>query len=166
MDNYKYKLQLTNDDSTITHEFPADITVDRLLLHLRDFLCGCSWSENILNDILRLEDEESITPKYEQIFRIYQKHKKLVGYEAPSTEALDLFILSTCVTSEYIDRWLQDMKNNPPKAYPLDKIYMPNQDVWIDIYWHNGYGNRSGIAEKSSYFIDRDFVEQQFEVTK
>lgn len=55
--NYRYKLQLTNDDTIITHEFSADIDVDRLLLHLRDFLCGCSWSEKVLNRILKLEEE-------------------------------------------------------------------------------------------------------------
>ena len=57
MDNYKYKLQLISDETTITHEFSGFVTGDRLLLHLRDFLCGCSWSENNINEILRLEDD-------------------------------------------------------------------------------------------------------------
>lgn len=55
--NYRYKLQYICNDTTITHEFSAVIDVDRLLLHLRDFLCGCSWSEKGLNRILRLEEE-------------------------------------------------------------------------------------------------------------
>jgi len=55
--DYKYKLQYIYNGAAVTHEFPADITADRLLLYLRDFLCGCSWSETIVKDILRLEDE-------------------------------------------------------------------------------------------------------------
>lgn len=58
MDNYKYKLQLISDETIITHEFSGFVTVDRLLLHLRDFLCGCSWSEDNVNEILRLKDED------------------------------------------------------------------------------------------------------------
>ena len=56
INNYKYKLQYFCDGTTVTHEFPADIGADELIWKLRDFLCGCSWSENVLKDVLNLED--------------------------------------------------------------------------------------------------------------
>ena len=55
-ENYRYKLQYVCDDKTVTHEFSADIGADALADNIRDFLCGCSWSENVLKDVLNLED--------------------------------------------------------------------------------------------------------------
>ena len=58
MDNYYYKLQYTNGNETVTHEFPADIGAEKLIYYLRDFLCGCSWSEDVVKDsILRFDDD-------------------------------------------------------------------------------------------------------------
>ena len=57
MDNYKYKLQYVCDNKTVTHEFNANITTDDLTYNLRDFLCGCSWREKAVNEMLRLEDD-------------------------------------------------------------------------------------------------------------
>lgn len=45
MNNYKYTLQYTNGDKTLTYEIPADITMGELKLDLMWFLRGCSWSE-------------------------------------------------------------------------------------------------------------------------
>ena len=58
MNNYTYKLQYIYDETTITHEFPADIDEGRFLLYLRDFLCGCSWTDEQVKRMLNLEDEE------------------------------------------------------------------------------------------------------------
>lgn len=46
MENYKYTLQYTNGDKTLTYVIPADITMDDLKLELMWFLRGCSWSES------------------------------------------------------------------------------------------------------------------------
>lgn len=55
IDNYKYKLQYFSGDKTVTHEFNADITSDKITDNLRDFLCACSWKEDIVeNEILNL----------------------------------------------------------------------------------------------------------------
>lgn len=58
MNNYTYKLQYICDGTTITHEFPADIDGDRFLMYLRDFLCGCSWTDGQVKRMLNLEDGE------------------------------------------------------------------------------------------------------------
>nr|DAN37748.1 MAG TPA: hypothetical protein [Caudoviricetes sp.] len=57
VNNYKYKLQYFCDGATVTHEFPADVYTEELMWKLRDFLCGCSWTEEALKDILKLEEE-------------------------------------------------------------------------------------------------------------
>ncbi len=55
MDNYKYKLQYFDGNKTVTHEFSADITSATIAENLRDFLCACSWKEDIVeNEILNL----------------------------------------------------------------------------------------------------------------
>lgn len=51
-ENYKYKLQYVEDDKIITHEFNADIGANELAHNLRDFLCGCSWAENIVKEYI------------------------------------------------------------------------------------------------------------------
>ncbi len=55
IDNYKYKLQYFDGNKIVTHKFSADITSDELADNLRDFLCACSWKEDIVeNEILNL----------------------------------------------------------------------------------------------------------------
>ena len=56
--NYYYELKYVNGDESLTFKFPASIDVWDLTLKLRDFLCGCSWSEDVVKSILRLEDED------------------------------------------------------------------------------------------------------------
>ena len=58
MGDYKYKLQYTNGEEVITHEFPADIDGWHLAIMLRDFLCGCSWSDEQVKSIINLDEEE------------------------------------------------------------------------------------------------------------
>ena len=55
MTNYKYILTYIDGDKKVTHEFPAAITIHELADNLRNFLCGCSWSEDMLEEILRCE---------------------------------------------------------------------------------------------------------------
>ena len=57
INNYKYELKYTNGDTTVTHEFPAGRGSWELVQELRDFLCGCSWSEDAVKDMLKLEEE-------------------------------------------------------------------------------------------------------------
>ena len=58
MDEYKYKLSHINGSEVLTYEFPVDISADKLTYYLRDFLCGCSWSEEVVRRILRLEEDD------------------------------------------------------------------------------------------------------------
>jgi hypothetical protein len=57
MDKYFYKLQYTNNNETLTYEFPADIGGYELVYNLRNFLCGCSWTEEQVKSMLKLEEE-------------------------------------------------------------------------------------------------------------
>lgn len=52
---YKYKLQLIDDEDIITSEFSAHITVEDLILKLRDFLCAAGWGEEKVKEMLNLE---------------------------------------------------------------------------------------------------------------
>lgn len=58
MNEYKYKLSYINGSKVLTYEFPAAISADKLTYYLRDFLCGCSWSEEMVGRILRLEEDD------------------------------------------------------------------------------------------------------------
>ena len=55
--NYKYYFVYIDDDKRVTSEFSASICMDDLMENLRDFLCGCGWSEDKLKEYIRLEDE-------------------------------------------------------------------------------------------------------------
>ena len=55
INDYKYKLQYFNGAETVTFEFPADVNTEELMWKLRHFLCGCSWTEQALKNILNLE---------------------------------------------------------------------------------------------------------------
>lgn len=59
MDNYKYKLQYTNNDFVVSTEFNAEVTGDELKEHLRCFLRGCSWGDRNLR-FLEDDPEEAI----------------------------------------------------------------------------------------------------------
>ena len=55
---YYYKLQYVDGDKVVTHQFPADIGGYELMNNLRDFLCGCSWTEDSVKEILNIGEEE------------------------------------------------------------------------------------------------------------
>lgn len=50
--DFRYVLQFKNGDSLVTHSFSADVDIDKMRDHLRDFLCGTSWFEEQVNKIL------------------------------------------------------------------------------------------------------------------
>ncbi len=50
---YKYEFKYTIDDTIVTIEFPADINIHTLGEHLRQFLLGCSWSEGVIDTLLK-----------------------------------------------------------------------------------------------------------------
>ena len=55
-ENYRYKLQYVDGDKIVTHEFNADIGADDLAYNIRDFLCGCSWSEKVVKEMIMGEE--------------------------------------------------------------------------------------------------------------
>ena len=57
-EDYKYELKYIDEDKRITHEFNADIDVTGMAENLRDFLCGCSWSEKQANNIVGFMGED------------------------------------------------------------------------------------------------------------
>lgn len=61
MDNYRYKLQYIYDDVTVTHEFGANIDTEELVYRLRDFLLGCSWSEDTINEMFTMLNEDRMS---------------------------------------------------------------------------------------------------------
>lgn len=56
LEDYKYRLQYFHKGVEVTHEFPAGISAERLVLELRNFLCGCSWGEDTVKEMLNLEE--------------------------------------------------------------------------------------------------------------
>ena len=52
MENYKYNLQLIDNEDILTYEFPGDMDIEKMRTHLRDFLCGAGWFEKQVNLIL------------------------------------------------------------------------------------------------------------------
>lgn len=52
MDNYYYELKYVDDNHEIVHRFPADITLPQLADYLKDFLKGCSWYEEQVNELI------------------------------------------------------------------------------------------------------------------
>lgn len=58
MENYYYELKCVHDKETVVHKFPSDLTAYQLALQLGDFLRGCSWTDNQVKSILKLDEEE------------------------------------------------------------------------------------------------------------
>lgn len=58
MENYYYELKYVNGEETVVHKFPSDLTAYQLALQLGDFLRGCSWADDMVNSILKLDEEE------------------------------------------------------------------------------------------------------------
>lgn len=58
MENYYYELKYVNGEETVIHKFSADTDVYELGFKLRDFLRGCNWTDNLVNSILKSDEEE------------------------------------------------------------------------------------------------------------
>lgn len=52
MNNYYYEFKYVDGEHTIWHKFPADIDMDKLADYLKDFLKGCSWSEEQVDELI------------------------------------------------------------------------------------------------------------------
>lgn len=89
--------------------------------------------------------------KLKIIRKIYTEHQKKFNYTEPPTKDNDLFILVTCMTNEYINNWINDMQQHPPKVYPLDMYFLPSHNVWIDLYYRNGNNKRISTADRNFF---------------
>ena len=49
---YFYRFMYRCDDELVEYRFNADVTMDQLVTHLKQFLKACSWSENVVNEYL------------------------------------------------------------------------------------------------------------------
>jgi hypothetical protein len=54
---YKYLFVYIDEDKRVSSEFSAFINMEDLMENIRDFLCGCSWSEEKVNEYIKLEDK-------------------------------------------------------------------------------------------------------------
>lgn len=68
MDNYKYKLQYTDNNSVLTKEFSADLNLDELKMELLLFLRGCSWTDK-QTAFLEEDPEEPFKSSLEQFIK-------------------------------------------------------------------------------------------------
>lgn len=86
----------------------------------------------------------------EQIKEAYENHKKRFNYVPPKTEEKDLYFLTNCFKEDYIKSWLRAMEQNPPKFYPLELVYMPTINKWVDLYLQvgaiSGKPRRAGLG--------------------
>ena len=55
---YEYRLTYVDGDKERTHIFSAFVSGSEMISNLRHFLLACEWSENSINNILRLNDDE------------------------------------------------------------------------------------------------------------
>ena len=55
-DNY-YELKYKSGDYEVVVKFNSMLAGDTLTENLRDFLASCSWRDNQIKDILRVDDE-------------------------------------------------------------------------------------------------------------
>lgn len=52
MDKYYYELKYVCEDAELTYKFSAELDIDTLADHLKDFLRGCSWSEKLTDELI------------------------------------------------------------------------------------------------------------------
>jgi len=52
MDKYYYELKYVDRNTELIYKFNADLDIDMLADHLKDFLKGCSWSEKQVNKLI------------------------------------------------------------------------------------------------------------------
>lgn len=51
-ENYYYELKYVDGDHEVIHRFPAEIDKTTLADNLKDFLKGCSWYEEQVNELI------------------------------------------------------------------------------------------------------------------
>lgn len=51
--NYKYILSYIDNNTKVTMEFNAEITIDDLRYRLRDFLASSSWDDKLIKRIIK-----------------------------------------------------------------------------------------------------------------
>ena len=51
-EEYFYKFMYRCDDELVEYRFNADVTMDKLITNLKQFLKACSWSEEVVNEYL------------------------------------------------------------------------------------------------------------------
>lgn len=56
--NYKYVLNYVDDNSKVTYEFSADLSIYEMMWNLKRFLLACGWKEINLENIFK--DEEDV----------------------------------------------------------------------------------------------------------
>lgn len=52
MNNYYYELKYVDNDTEVSYKFDANLDLDKLADHLKDFLKGCSWYEKQVNKLI------------------------------------------------------------------------------------------------------------------
>ena len=49
-EEYFYRLMYRCDDELVEYRFNADVTMDQLVTHLKQFLKACSWTETTIDE--------------------------------------------------------------------------------------------------------------------
>lgn len=51
-ENYYYELKYVDGEHTVVHKFPAEIDTTTLADYLKDFLRGCSWFDEQVDELI------------------------------------------------------------------------------------------------------------------
>lgn len=73
---------------------------------------------------------------------LYKQHQQRFKYEVPESEEKDLYILTNCMSEEYINNWIEAIQKYPPATYPLDMFYAPSINRWVSLYLYFGDGSK------------------------
>ena len=52
-EKYYYELRYVDNDTEVSYKFNADLDLDKLADHLKDFLKSCSWYEKQVNKLIK-----------------------------------------------------------------------------------------------------------------
>ena len=52
-EKYYYELRYVDNDTEVSYKFNADLDIDKLADHLKDFLKSCSWYEKQVNKLIK-----------------------------------------------------------------------------------------------------------------
>lgn len=50
--NYYYELKYVDNDTEVSYKFDADLVIEQLADHLKDFLKACSWYEEQVDKLI------------------------------------------------------------------------------------------------------------------